>query len=103
MNVPLAPTFLRFGSNRVGAAWVKPQLKVPSGHWPVNPTLSGGLGSGVVPASMKLSVSTIRRPSGAVEPFGHSNGVDQRAEATCSLKPVAAEATAGTTSNARAA
>src|SRR3954471_22512917 len=52
---------------------------------------------------MKLSVSTIRRPSGAVEPFGHWNGVDQRAEATCSLKPVAPDATAGTASNVRAA
>jgi hypothetical protein len=52
---------------------------------------------------MKLSVSTIRRPSAAVEPSGHWNGVDQRAEATCSVKPFAAEATAGTTSNAKAA
>ena len=52
---------------------------------------------------MKLSVSTIRRPSAAVEPSGHWNGVDQRAEATCSVKPFAADATAGTTSNARAA
>jgi hypothetical protein len=52
---------------------------------------------------MKLSVSTIRRPSAAVEPSGHWNGVDQRAEATCSVKPFAADATAGTASNARAA
>jgi hypothetical protein len=52
---------------------------------------------------MKLSVSTIRRPSAAVEPSGHWNGVVQRAEATCSVKPFAAEATAGTTSNAKAA
>jgi hypothetical protein len=41
------------------------QLKVPSGHWPTKPTLRGGLGARVVPASMKLSVSTIRRPSAA--------------------------------------
>jgi hypothetical protein len=59
-NVPLTLVFLRSGSNCVGAARTKPQLKVPSGHWPPNPTLRGGLGSGVVPASMKLSVSTIR-------------------------------------------
>jgi len=52
---------------------------------------------------MKLSVSTIRRPSAAVEPSGHWKGVDQRAEATCSVKPFAAEATVGTTSNAKAA
>jgi hypothetical protein len=102
-NVPLTLTFLRSGSNCVGAARTKPQLKVPSGHWPTNPTLRGGLGSGVVPASMKLSVSTIRRPSAAVEPSGHWNGVDQRAEATCSVKSFAADATAGTASNARAA
>src|SRR3954447_832303 len=103
VNVPLTLTFLRSRSNCVGAARVKPQLKVPSGHWPTNPTLRGGLGSGVVPASMKLSVSTISRPSAAVEPSGHWNGINQRAEATCSVKPFAADATAGTTSNAKAA
>src|SRR5262245_20507332 len=71
-NVPPTLTFLRPGANCVGAARTKPQLKVvPSGHWPTNPTLRGGLGSGVVPAAMKLSVSTIRRPSAAVEPSGH--------------------------------
>ena len=48
-NVPLTLTFLRFGSNCVGAGRVKPQLKVPSGHWPVNPTLRGGLGSASSP------------------------------------------------------
>ena len=103
VNVPLTLTFLRSGSNCVGAARTKPQLKVPSGHWPTNPTLRGGLGLGVVPASVKLSVSTIRRPSAAVEPSGHWNGVDQRAEATCSVKPFAADATAGTASNVSAA
>jgi predicted transposase YbfD/YdcC len=87
---------LRSGSNCVGAARTKPQLKVPSGHWPTNATLRGGLGSGVVPAPMKLSVSTSRRPSAAVEPSGHWNGVDQRAEAICSVKPFAADAAAGT-------
>jgi len=43
------------------------------------------------------------RPSAGVELSGHWNGVDQRADATFSLKPVAAEATAGTTSKASAA
>src|SRR5689334_2012875 len=52
---------------------------------------------------MKLSVSTIMRPSTAVEPSGHWNEIDQRAEATCSWKPFAAHATPGTTSSARAA
>jgi hypothetical protein len=52
---------------------------------------------------MKLSVSTIRRPSAAVVPSGHWNGVDQRAEATSSVKPVAADATVGATSTARVA
>src|SRR5262245_12375175 len=102
-NVPLRLTFLRSGSNCVGAGCTKPQLKVPSGHWPTKPTLRGGLGSGVVPASMKLSVSTISRPSAAVVPSGHWNEIDQRAEATCSVKPFAAHATVGTTSTARAA
>src|SRR5918992_568312 len=102
-NVPLTLTFLRSASNRVGAGCTKPQLKVPSGHWPTKPTLRGGLGSRVVPASMKLSVSTIRRPSVAVVPSGHWNEINQRAEATSSVKPFAADATAGTTSNARVA
>src|SRR5687767_934143 len=52
-NVPLTLTLLRFGSNCVAAGNVKPQLNVPSGHAPTNPTLRGGLGSRVVPASMK--------------------------------------------------
>jgi hypothetical protein len=52
---------------------------------------------------MKLSVSTIRRPSAAVEPSGHWNEINQRAEATSSVKPFAANETAGTTSNAKAA
>ena len=52
---------------------------------------------------MNLFVSTIRRPSAAVEPSGHWKGINQHAEATCSVKPFAAEATAGTTSNAKAA
>jgi hypothetical protein len=82
---------------------LNPQLKVPSGHKPTNPTLSGGFGSRGVPASMKLSVSTINRPSTAVEPSGHWNGINQRAEATSSRKPFAADATPGTASNARAA
>src|SRR5262249_8396384 len=103
-NVPLTLTFLRSGSNSVGAARKKPQLKVrPFGHMPTNPTRRGGLGSGVVPASMKLSVSTIRRPLTAVEPSGHWNGINQRAGAASSVKPFAADATAGTTSNGRAA
>src|SRR5215217_5645625 len=34
-NVPLTLTFLRSVSNCVGAGRVKPQLNVPSGHWPV--------------------------------------------------------------------
>src|SRR5918995_1356986 len=68
-----------------------------------NPPRLGGWGPGAAPASMKLSVSTIRRPSAAVEPSGHWNEVDQRAEATCSVKPFPADATAGTASNARAA
>src|SRR4029450_8168227 len=50
-----------------------------------------------------LSVSVMRVPAAGVEPSGHGNGVDQRAEATCSVKPFAADATAGTASNARAA
>src|SRR4029450_3903036 len=102
-KVPLTLTALRSGSNCVGAARTKPQLKVPSGHWPTNPSLRGGLGSGVVPASMKLSVSTIRRPSAAVEPSGHWNGGAHRARAPRPPKPFAADATAGTASNARAA
>src|SRR5919106_2419723 len=102
-NVPLTLTLLRSGSNCVGAGCTKPQLKVPSGHWPTKPTLRGGLGSRVVPASMKLSVSTIRRPSAAVVPSGHWNEIDQRADATSSVKPVAADATVGTTSIARVA
>jgi hypothetical protein len=52
---------------------------------------------------MKLSVSTIRRPSAAVVPSGHWNEINQRAEAICSVKPVAAEATVGATSTARVA
>src|SRR5262249_36683425 len=101
-NVPLRLTLLRFGSNCVGAAWKKPQLKVPSGHWPENPIRRGGLGAGVVPASMKLSVSTIMRPPWAVEPSGHWNGIKHRAEALCSVKPFAAHAITGRTSKARA-
>src|SRR5215218_3187060 len=101
-NVPPTLTVLRSASNRVGAGRTKPQLNVPSGHWPTKPTLRGGSGFGIVPASMKLSVSTISRPSPAVEPSGHGNGVDQRAEAICSVKPVAADATAGASSDPRA-
>jgi hypothetical protein len=52
---------------------------------------------------MKLSVSTIRRPLAAVVPSGHWNEINQRAEATSSVKPFAADATVGTTSTARAA
>jgi hypothetical protein len=52
---------------------------------------------------MKLSVSTIRRPSAAVVPSGHRNEIDQRAEAISSVKPFAADATVGTTSTASAA
>src|SRR4030095_8963474 len=88
VNVPLTLTVLRSGSNCVGAGCTKPQLNVPSGHWPTQPPLRGGLGSRVVPASMKLSVSTIIRPSAAVEPSGHWNEISQRAEAICSVKPV---------------
>src|SRR5262245_38021557 len=102
-NVPPALTLFRFGSNCVGAGCAKPQLNVPSGHWPTKPTLSGGSGSRVVPAPMKLSVSTIRRPSAAVLPSGHWNEIDQRAEAISSVKPVAVDATVGTTSGVRVA
>src|SRR5262249_49892018 len=38
----------------------------------------------------------------AVWPSGHWNGIDHRAEATCSVNPLAAHTIAGTTSNARA-
>jgi hypothetical protein len=50
---------------------------------------------------MKLSVSTIIRPPDAVEPSGHWNEINQRAEAICSVKPFAADATAGRRSDAR--
>src|SRR6185436_11189244 len=102
-NVPLTLTLLRFGSNCVGASRTKPQLKVPSGHWPTSPTLRGGVGLGFVPASMKLSVSTIRRPPVPVEPSGQGKEITQRAEATCSVKPFAADVTAGTSSDTAAA
>ena len=99
----LTLTFLRSASELRGRRLYEAPLKVPSGHWPTKPTLSGGLGSRGVPASMKLSVSTIRRPSAAVEPSGHRNEINQRAEATSSVKPFAAAATDGTASNASAA
>jgi hypothetical protein len=50
---------------------------------------------------MKLSVSTIIRPPDAVERSGHWNEINQRAEAICSVKPFAADATAGRRSDAR--
>src|SRR4051794_36267470 len=52
---------------------------------------------------MKLSVSTIIEPPEAVEPSRHPNETRQRAGATCSVKPFAPDATAGTSSDAKAA
>src|SRR4051812_44223969 len=96
-------TLLRlFASNCVGAEAKKPQLKVPSGHWPEKATRSGAVGPAVAPGSMKLSVSMNSRPSEAVEPSGHVNEIDHVAWARCSVKGLAAGAKAGTSSAVRA-
>src|SRR5215216_8585 len=70
---PASPLFA--WSSRCGRAQLR---RVPSRHWPTNPTLRGGMGSGNVPASTKMSVSAITRPAAAVVPSGHWNELDLR-------------------------